>query len=194
MSRNIVKSAFFGGRKSALSKLTQEFLPHILGSWYNSRVFWNAAAFNFHITLLEKRIFILVFGATKHFVLNKFVWWYFYKKVLFGKSKFIGQNSIMIIFFDQLFLIVLPIQKVLQKQKFGVMFVYGPIFCGRWQILKKKKIAWKNYGLRFLQRSLQNAKTSRLVFLKNNGCDVFRFIKTCNFCGKKPQGIVFLTH
>ena len=31
--------AFFGGSKTALSKLTQEFLPQTLWSWLNSRVF-----------------------------------------------------------------------------------------------------------------------------------------------------------
>ena len=42
--------------------------------------------------------------------------------------EFVGQNSIMIIFFDHIYISVLPLQKVLQKQKSGKMFVFAPNF------------------------------------------------------------------
>ena len=65
-------------------------------------------------------------GPREHFVLKEFVWWNFHKKVLLWKSDYVGQNSIMTIFFDQIPIIVLPIRQVLQKNIFGHVFFFGP--------------------------------------------------------------------
>ena len=94
---------FWGGRETALTKFTQECLPQILCSGYNSRVFGNFGAFSFQIILPEK----YCFGGQRNTLFKK------------------GHRSMMMIFQDQIYLFVLPKQIVNHNKKLGQLFVFG---------------------------------------------------------------------
>ena len=92
--RNIANIALFWGSKTALSKFTQLFLPQILWSWYNSRVFWNAAAFSFERFSKTLGVMFLFFLKTGNSVITNiflFPKFNFYEN--FTTQLFFGQSA-----------------------------------------------------------------------------------------------------
>ena len=51
---------------------------------------------------------------------------FFRKRYFFWKSDYVGHNSMVMIFLDQIYLIVLHVQQFLQAKVFGEKFFFGP--------------------------------------------------------------------
>ena len=101
----------------------------------------------------------------EHFVLKMFVYWNFHKNVLFLKSYYVGHTSIMMIFLDHIYIIVLPKWQDMQKKWFGQRFFFGRIYCVKGHICKNL-MRWKNFALRSFSKNIK--KKCNLTFLNKN--------------------------
>ena len=76
----------------------------------------------------------------------------YHKKQFFWKSDYVRHNSIRVIFFEQIYTIVLPIRQVFPKNKLGQMLVFGPHFLRKVANVKKS-IALKELCLAYFFKS-----------------------------------------
>ena len=96
----------------------------------------------------------------------------------------------MMVFVDQIYTIVLPIQKIL-----GKILFFGPRLV--WKVANfQKKYALKKKNCLFFKRqhkiaSLKNPKTSHKAILKNDQCYIFRFFKLANILSSWKNNMVW---
>ena len=130
-----------------MSKFTQEFLPQILMSWYNSGVFWYAVALSFQMVLPEKS-YICRFWAQRRTLLIAI--FFLFKSISFVKSNYFFQNSLLMIFLDQIYMIVLPRRQVLTKKNWKCFF--GPYLLPKMPNILKYKALKKLCLVHFCQK------------------------------------------
>ena len=90
--------------------------------------------------------FLFGFGCKGALCPQKFVQGNFHKKVFFF-SDYVGYNSIIMIYLDQKYIIVLPIQQVLQKKVWLIV-----LFVLQKGANVQKYNELKNYSLQYFQR------------------------------------------
>ena len=83
-------------------------------------MFWNAGAFSFLIRLAK--LIFFDFGCKGAICIEIFI----KKKVFFFmKSNYVGTKSMMMIFFNQIYIVFLPIQQGMKNKKNGQRFFFG---------------------------------------------------------------------